>query len=323
MEILRQLENLTPEEEAICEQVKQKYLDIALKQRPPLNKPLAKQFVHWLYKHAGVKIPKVIFADSTLSAQVIAKYLDKKVWFKFLRSEKNLQKKSDDHIAKKGIHTIDKFDYNFSDYGNIGDFGWMAFFDFTDQIDAIRNPEYKEYDFFKDTGIYDMIQFDKVCIVCQFPTDINLDEQNRLHAEDKPAIQWKDGYKKYFWKGVRVNEKIITHPETITKEDIVKETNAEIRRCIQEKLGNEQFANLLGLIELHKNIDKQGNEQILFETKEVDEIAGVKMKYARFICPTSQRRYFIPVPPDMTDIDEAKAWTMYRTKATYNPTIET
>lgn len=69
---------------------------------------------------------------------------------------------------------------------------------------------------------------------------------HRLHRADGPAIAWRDGWELYFWHGVQVTKQLIMAPETITREQVVGETNAEVRRCMIEKLGPERFAALLG-----------------------------------------------------------------------------
>ena len=49
--------------------------------------------------------------------------------------------------------------------------------------------------------------FEKVCFVCDFPIKISLDEKERLHAEDSPAIEFADGYRLYSYHGVTQPEK--------------------------------------------------------------------------------------------------------------------
>jgi internalin A len=75
-----------------------------------------------------------------------------------------------------------------------------------------------------------MIQFEGVCLVANMPISIKRDSQNRLHAENGPAIEWADGYKLYFYHGVAVPEKWILHPEKLTKEDWSNESNLEKRK---------------------------------------------------------------------------------------------
>jgi internalin A len=48
--------------------------------------------------------------------------------------------------------------------------------------------------------------FEKICFVCDRPRHISFDSQNRLHAEGEPAIEFADGWKIYFYHGVRLPE---------------------------------------------------------------------------------------------------------------------
>lgn len=52
-----------------------------------------------------------------------------------------------------------------------------------------------------------LIGFEKICIVCDRPTKLSLDNQNRLHAEGEPAISFADGYSLYSYHGVTLPEK--------------------------------------------------------------------------------------------------------------------
>ena len=92
-------------------------------------------------------------------------------------------------------------------------------------------------------GVFYTIFLGGAAFLCGRPEYIKRDEQNRLHCEDGPAIRWKDGYCNYFWHGVSVPEKLIERPDEITKEDLINETNAEVRRAMMEKLG-ERFYSL-------------------------------------------------------------------------------
>ncbi len=59
------------------------------------------------------------------------------------------------------------------------------------------------------------------------------------HCADGPAVGWPDGTRYYFWRGVRVPEAIIMQPEALSAQDILRESNAEVRRCMIERIGLE------------------------------------------------------------------------------------
>ncbi len=78
-------------------------------------------------------------------------------------------------------------------------------------------------------------------IVCDRPDTINLDDLGRLHSDDGIAIRWQDKIGLYFSHGQHIPGWIVTNPEKITREHIVKETNVEIQRCMIEKYGVSRY----------------------------------------------------------------------------------
>lgn len=142
-------------------------------------------------------------------------------------------------------------------------------------------------------------------IVCARPVHIDRDEQGRLHSETRKAIQYPDGWGLYMWHGVWVNEKIVKHPEQLTKKDWMDEKNLEVRRVIQERMG-ENFAVEIGGKVVGKHKDLRIGEVI-----EVD-ISPDPEKIAHYLHVqdwSTKRMYFLRIPPTMNDPMEAQAWT--------------
>ena len=154
-------------------------------------------------------------------------------------------------------------------------------------------------------------------MVCARPKSINKDEQGRLHNPDGKSIEYPDGWGLYSWHGTTVSQKIIETPEKITKKDILKEKNAEVRRCMFEKLGAEKYAKLLGIKQINK-----GKRGVLYKSKDKDDLTEDYLYFVKVICPTTQRVYFLGTQ-EKKDADEAVARTFKMSKEKYNPTIET
>lgn len=51
-----------------------------------------------------------------------------------------------------------------------------------------------------------IFQFEKVCIVCDHPCKLSFDQENMLHAEGEPALQFADGYSVYACHGRHPSE---------------------------------------------------------------------------------------------------------------------
>lgn len=149
------------------------------------------------------------------------------------------------------------------------------------------------------------------------PTPIvRLDRENRYHSLTGPAIFWKDGAKFYYSHGVNIREDIILHPEKLTKKDWMDETNTEVRRVIQELMG-ERFVKEVGGKVISKS--KRGELLEIELPNDPEKIAHyVKVKDA-----STPRVYYLRTPPDIQDVDESIAWTFSMDVKDYQLSQET
>lgn len=95
-------------------------------------------------------------------------------------------------------------------------------------------------------------------MVCDRPRLIQRDAAGRLHREDGPAVEFRDGWGVHAWHGVRVPPDVITSPDRITTERINGETNAEIRRVMLERFGVARYVRESGATVLHADTDQLG-----------------------------------------------------------------
>lgn len=170
--------------------------------------------------------------------------------------------------------------------------------------------------------LYDMIQLEGFCIVSNMPERIER-LNGKLHCANNSAIKFRDGYELFYWKGVNIPGFWISTPEQITSEVIMNEKNAEKRRCLFEILGAEKFSELLGVSIVDDDVDQHKNSIKLYRTKQKDEIAGEYIQFARVVCPSTLREYFLCVPETIRNVWDAVAWTFGKTKDSYKPIIET
>jgi hypothetical protein len=202
-------------------------------------------------------------------------------------------------------------------FGNLSDYGWTCLYDF------INNEIFPYYNFdpwtnwkkLIESNIYDMIQLDGLCIVMSMPCKISTDDLKRIHNESESSVSWRDGYEVYSWHGIIVQKEWIVKKEMITKQIIIKETNAEKRRCLQEILGSKKFAEILGCEVVDEDMDLQGNKMKLWRTKEKDSICNEFIQFYNCICPSTGREYWICVPETCKNTWGAKAWTLGNEKA--------
>ena len=151
--------------------------------------------------------------------------------------------------------------------------------------------------------------FDEAAIVSPHPSVFKRDERGRLHCEDGPAIAYEDGFAIYAIHGVQVPARIIKHPETLTVEDLFKESNAEVARVIGEKLGG--LENVLrpgsnGVKLINQDQDVHGNTRSLIEVPmaALDSPA----RWVHVTCPSTGREYVLGVPPNIKTAQEGIAW---------------
>lgn len=146
------------------------------------------------------------------------------------------------------------------------------------------------------------------------PVRLERDEQGRLHSAGGMCIQYSDGLGFYAWHGVRCPRELIQGH--ITRADWLREPNLERRRVMEERLGSERFIALLG----GRCIDQSRRGKLI----EVDLGADPERvaHYLQVRDPSTNRQYYLRVPPSLTNADEAAAWTFGLDAATYQPDQE-
>lgn len=121
------------------------------------------------------------------------------------------------------------------------------------------------------------------------------------------------------WRGVKIDERIAFHPETIDAEEILRERNVERRRVMLERVGMEKFFQSVKHEVVHADTDPGGDRQLLrwrFEDEDLLVLAVV--------CPSTGRHYFIRVPPFVRKCHQAAAWIAgLDNPDEYQPVVET
>lgn len=118
--------------------------------------------------------------------------------------------------------------------------------------------------------------------------------RNRLHCETGPAIEFGDGTKSWWWRGVQVSQQLIEQPDTIKPADVVKMGNQEQRRAHIERLGYERIATALNL----KVIAKDDYGELLESSPNALADDGARpARFVRVTCPSTGRVYVNRVDP--------------------------
>ncbi len=208
-----------------------------------------------------------------------------------------------------------------SNHPDSSDYAWMNYIRSFDEIElpSLTELYFSTLDQLTLTGSY----LTKDCaLILAAPKQINVDDQQRPHAADGFAIEYPS-VGVCAWKGLLVPDHYILNKEGLTKKDILEERNVELRRAIMEIIGPERFSNLLDLVTLDQSIDAQGNLQSLYRTREKDNLINDHLYFAHVVCPSTQRNYYLPVPPHLRSAQDAVGWTFGLDGKAYNPEIET
>jgi internalin A len=152
---------------------------------------------------------------------------------------------------------------------------------------------------FEDCGW--IFPFEKICAVCDRPRHLRFDSQNRLHAEGEPAIEFADGWKFYYYHGVRLPEKYGQfHPSQWQSQWLLTEENAELRRVLIQGIGYDRILQELSA----KQIDSWQEYALLqIDNADVEPICLLKMT-----CPSTGFIHALRVPPNLTSARQAIRW---------------
>ncbi len=164
-------------------------------------------------------------------------------------------------------------------------------------------------------------------LMCERPIRISLDERVRLHNTDEKAIEWPDGYGNYALSGMKIPGEFITNPKSITPHLVATQPNAEIRRALIALYGEERFIkDANGHVVSH---GKNGAKLWTCEFRPHDnaEFNDEPFQMVEVINSTPEpsgefKHYFLRVPPDIQDADEAIAWTFGMEQQAYTPEKE-
>lgn len=86
----------------------------------------------------------------------------------------------------------------------------------------------------------------RTLLIMDYPRVIKLDNQERAHCEDGPAVSYADGSHFYAWHGIKLSARHIKREYGY--KDILDEPNTEVRRAMVELYGAEKYLKDCGAI---------------------------------------------------------------------------
>jgi hypothetical protein len=132
----------------------------------------------------------------------------------------------------------------------------------------------------------------------------------QLHATDRPALAFADGYQVYAIGGVRVPEQVVTAPDQITADEWVALPNEEVRRVVIEQRGETLLTELAATV-VDETVDTLNHPVRLWKTDR--QVAGARLTIVELINSTPEpdghhRHYWIRVPNTLRRAASAAAW---------------
>jgi hypothetical protein len=158
-------------------------------------------------------------------------------------------------------------------------------------------------------------------MVCERPLEIHRELTNpgvergwgshRLHRDDGPAVVWPDGWGVWAIHGVRVPQRVVEAPETLTAAEILAEPNVEVRRVMIERFGYGRLLAETDAALVDADVDEVGNarELRLIAVADDEDIVLVRVVNSTREPTGEFREFLIRVAPTCRTCLEAVAWT--------------
>jgi len=160
----------------------------------------------------------------------------------------------------------------------------------------------------------------KLCWISERHNVLNRNAQGRLHKDGGAALAYPDGFEIYALNGVLVKKcQAMAPAEKITPQEVLSETNADVRRELIRKVGIDRMMAELP----HKSLDKRGD----YELFSINLGAGATdARYLKMTNPSISCFHMEGVPPFVDTIQKAINWrasTLIKENESWKPELLT
>lgn len=334
--------SLTKEQEEYVDVVREKFITLALDTNTDINKEATEEYVKLVYSldddstEEKINKLKFVYVDSPYELQ---EYLNLYASSLILGKEISDTNKFDNEViqyAKKNT----KY-YSLSYYTSLSNYTWISFFKYFEEIGILKNDLFKKYsDLFIASNIYEWAKLEDRVVVCRKPLYIKRDNspQPRLHCTDGAAVEWVNGDKHFFIKGIEVPEHWTQGKVSLN--EIQNSSNAELRRIAMELYGYKNY-----IIDIKAKKVSQDEWGELYVVRFENDEAIVMVSVLNSTCEPYQqmgleqredfrntelsnrgswyKRYLLRVPPEFEDKKplDALAWTHNKTAKEYSKNL--
>lgn len=272
-----------------------------------IDKPAFEEGIKWLYNDLLKKpTPKIIYCDGWLSCLLTIAIL----------KNKNLIKKSwvsvEDSVGASVKDSVKASVNEYSSYIDLSNYGWASFYDFFEKINLLDNFNFKQYKKLIRSNVFNAYEYENYVFAIQPPVYIETNLAGRLHSTTQAAVQFRDGSEYYFINGRSIPAWIVNDKSSITKEQFMKETDADIKGAIYESIGQQGMLDLLGakVVDRREIVHANGDREVVELLKTNDlfkEIDNQPFAWVSMCCPSTGTHYLQGVEPHHTNAIEAIA----------------
>jgi len=225
------LAKLTPQQTRLMAEVRDEWVNFALFNGDEIDPKATHEGIDFLYELSGLKKPIKIIVDSPLAVQysiIYAKTLLEALGKGVKGSQVGSQVESQVY-SQVGSQVRSPQDFAYETLGWYA--GWCAYGEYFKRIGVLKLDKWDEYIKYMRSGQFMGVYLDGLAVVCRRPISVRRDDQLRLHNDQKPAIEWRDGYKLFFLHGQAFEEKLWSKiiSQKMTLKDVMGMKNADER----------------------------------------------------------------------------------------------
>ncbi|WP_228559492.1 DUF6745 domain-containing protein [Catenulispora pinisilvae] len=162
--------------------------------------------------------------------------------------------------------------------------------------------------------------FENTVILTERPLALRLDDQDRLHHGDGPALAYADGFAAYSWRGNPLTPEFGQRLAQTSPEAIRAEENTELRRMMVEHYTPERFLKESGAKPLQED---EAGKLWRMDMGSDEPIVVVEVVNSSPEPDGTFNIYFLRVPPDTKTAKAGVAWTFGLTEDEYQPLRQT
>ena len=290
------LTELTDKQRDKMYEIRDKWINMNLIENDPIDKEKVTPYVEWLYSLLDEPAPEVVIVDSAMAAKVEAHY----------------HRNPTD--TRTGDLEVDSKNCAFEHFSCslFEDSSWVAFYNFFEEIGILQNENFKKFREYLECGVCISILLPGKAILVNRPLKINREDDNtegthpRLHSLEEPAIEWRDGYKTYYVRGVQLQQDtfflgerhkeqcLVANPELITTQRILTEGNAEVRKALMQIKGVNNFIKEAECKTIHEDLDPSNMPRRLMSVKVSNDETWCMVEVE---CPSKRDKHYLFVDP--------------------------